>query len=62
MTREQFKKWLIDEVTIDGALSINLPEAAYERIIDKELRTMYEINPDAMRSAYCVIPCSVFYT
>ena len=62
MTREQFKKWLIDEVTIDGALSINLPEATYERIIDKELRTMYEINPDAMRSAYCVIPCSVFYT
>ena len=62
MTRDEFKAFLKSEVTIDGALSINLPDATYDRVIDKELKTMYEINPDSMEDSYCVIPRQYFYT
>lgn len=62
MTRDEFKNWLKAEVTLDGALQINLPDATYDRIIEKELKTMYEINPDAAEDAFFVIPVGVFYT
>lgn len=61
MTYDEFKKWLSDEVTLSGALAINIPDAEYDRIIERELSTLYELDPDATTEAYCVIPMSVFY-
>lgn len=37
MTRDEFKQWLKDEVTLSGALAINLPDKEYDRVIDREL-------------------------
>lgn len=62
MTRAEFVEWLKDEVTLSGALQINLPDKEYERIIDRELKIMYEINSEAQIDSYCVIPVQVFYT
>jgi len=48
MTRDEMKQWLKDEVTLSGALSaISLPDREYDRIIDRELKVLYEIDPDA---------------
>ena len=62
MTRTEFTSWLIDEVTVSGALPINMPEKEYNRIIDKGIRAMYEMNPDAMIDQYVIIPINYFYT
>lgn len=62
MTRAEFISWLTDEVTISGTLAINMPEKEYNRIIDKGIRAMYEMNPDAMIDQYVVIPVNYFYT
>ena len=47
MTHQEFINWLKDEVTLNGALAVNLPDKQYEHILERELQTMYEINPDA---------------
>jgi len=47
MTRAEFKQWLMADVTIDGTLQINMKDETYERIIDRELKKLYEIDPDA---------------
>ena len=38
MTREEFKNWLQADVTLDGALAIQMPSQLYDRIIDRELK------------------------
>lgn len=60
MTRSEFKQWLKEEITLDGALSIDIPDNTYERIIDRELKYMYEVNPDAQMESFFVIPRQVF--
>lgn len=62
MTREEFKDWLKSEVTVSGALQINIPDNEYDRLIDKELKGIYELNPDAAAESYCIISPKVFYT
>lgn len=62
MTRDEFINWLKADVTLDGALTINLPLQTYTRIIDRELKQMYEINPDATEEDFFVMPAKVFWS
>lgn len=62
MTKAEFINWLKDDVTLDGAIGINLPTKTYQRIIDREIKTMYEINPEAAEESFYVIPREVFYS
>lgn len=62
MTREQFVKWLKDEITLSGALSIDLPEAEYNRVIDREKKELYNLYPNAVKHQFCIIPVEVFRT
>lgn len=61
MTRAEFIEWLKGEVTLSGALSINLPDAEYNRIIDRELKQLYELYKDTLRETYTIIPVEYFY-
>jgi len=38
MTKDEFRNWLKADVTLDGAIAINLPNATYDRIIDREIK------------------------
>ena len=61
MTRKELVAWLKDEVTLSGALAINLPEAEYERIIDREVKAVYELCPEAVKTAWTIIKREWFY-
>lgn len=61
MTRKEFKEWLQDEVTLSGALSVNIPDKEYDRIIDRELKALYELSPEAVKESYTIIPVDYFY-
>ena len=61
MTHDEFKEWLKDEVTISGALSIEIPDKEYDRIINKELKAVYELSPEAVKESYTIIPVEYFY-
>ena len=60
MTHDEFKDWLKDEVTISGALSIEIPDKEYDRIINKELKAVYELSPEAVKESYTIIPLEYF--
>lgn len=62
MTRDEFKQWLKDEVTLSGALAINIPDKEYDRIIDKEILALYELSMEAVKESYTIIPRGYFYT
>lgn len=62
MTKDEFRNWLKADVTLDGAVAINLPDATYDRIIDREIKQLYEIDPDATEEDFFVIPVRAFYT
>ena len=62
MTKDEFRNWLKADVTLDGALAINLPETLYDRIIDREVKQLYEIFSEATEEDFFVIPREVFYT
>ena len=61
MTRKEFVEWLKDEVTLSGALAINLPDKEFERIIDREVKALYELSPEAVKESYTIIPVDYFY-
>ena len=61
MTRKEFVEWLKEEITVGGALSINLPDKEYERIIDREVKALYELSPEAVKESYTIIPVDYFY-
>lgn len=62
MTKTEFVEWLKNEVTVSGALQVNIPDKEYERIIDNEMQGIYENDRDASRAAFMVMPVSQFYT
>ena len=62
MTREEFKNWLKADVTLDGALNIAIPNATYERIIDREIKQLIEIDPDATEEDFVILPARLFWT
>jgi hypothetical protein len=53
-------QWLKDEVTMSGTINITINDKEYSRIIDRELRTLYELYTVASEHSYCVIPVYVF--
>ena len=62
MTKDEFKQWLKDEVTLSGALAINIPDKEYDRVIDRELQAVYEKSTEAVKESYTIIPVDYFYT
>lgn len=62
MTKDEFRNWLKADVTLDGALAINLPDQTYDRIIDREIKQLYEIYAESNAETYFVIPNKAFYT
>lgn len=60
MTRPEFIEWLKAEVTLSGALGIELPDKEYDRIIDRELKALYEYYPEAIKESYTIIPVAYF--
>ena len=62
MTKNEFINWLKADVTLDGSLVINLPTETYERIINREIKQLYEIDPDAVEEDFFVIPVRAFWT
>ena len=60
MTRSEMVQWLKDEVTMSGTINITINDKEYSRIIDRELRTLYELYTVAAEHSYCVIPVYVF--
>ena len=62
MTRNEMVEWLEDEVTMSGSIDISLTKKEYERVLTKETKMIYELYPDSIKAAYCIIPASTFYT
>ena len=62
MTRKEIVEWLKNEVTMSGTINISLTDAEYERLVDKELRMVYQLYPVAIQKKYCVIDFRAFYT
>lgn len=62
MTQKEFLQWLKDEVTMSGSININLSDAEYKRITEKEIRMLYQLYPVAVKHQYCIIPRGYFYT
>lgn len=62
MTLEEMVEWLKDEVTMSGSINVNLSDAEYKRIIEKETLKIYEKYPDSLETRYCIIPRQNFYT
>ena len=62
MTKDELKEWIIKDVTISGALSINVPDAEIERVIEVETEQLYEIDPDAVKDAYVIVHPNVFHS
>lgn len=61
MTRAEFIKWLKDEVTLSGSLNVNIKDEEIDRIINRELRYIYDQNPEAVEQGWLVIPREYFY-
>ena len=55
-------QWLEDEVTLSGSIKITINKKEYERVLDRELKMIYQLYPVAVEHSYCVIPRQVFYT
>ena len=62
MTRSEMVKWLQDEITMSGSIQLKLAQQEYDRIIERELRGIYQIDPMAVRKEFTIIPLQVFYT
>lgn len=61
MTRSDFVQWINNEITLSGAIAINIPEQELTRQITKQLNMVYQLYPVAMEQSYTIIPVSVFY-
>lgn len=62
MTKDELRKFIIEEITMSGAINISLPDKEIDRIIDNETRQLYEIYVDTITDKYTIVPCGMFYT
>jgi hypothetical protein len=62
MTKKEMIQWLDDEVTMSGTINIRINQKEYERLINREIKMIYQLYPVAAVHSYCVIPLSVFYS
>jgi hypothetical protein len=61
MTKKEMVKWLRDEVTMSGSISLELTDAEFNRVIDKETNMIYELYPEAINYDFVIIHRNVFY-
>jgi hypothetical protein len=62
MTRDEMIEWLKNEVTMSGSINISIKDAEYERVLDKEIKMVYQLYPVSVKHQYTVIPRAAFYT
>jgi len=62
MTRSEFIEWLKSEITMSNTINISLSDREYERLVDRELRMVYELDNDSVRYDKYIIPRDVFYS
>ena len=51
-----------DEVTMSGTINITIKDAEYERVLDKEMKMVYQLYPVAVKESFTIIPNQIFYT
>lgn len=61
MTRQEVVKYIKDEITISGAININVSDAEINRIIDRDIRIIRQINPMSVGKSFTVISNRVWY-
>ena len=61
MTRQEVVKYIKDEITISGAININVSDAEINRIIDRDIRIIRQINPMNVGKSFTVISNRVWY-
>ena len=62
MTREDFIKNIVDEITISGTLNVTVKTKEIERIIDNEKRNVFRNWRDTVELRYGIIPVNQFRT
>ena len=62
MTREDFIKNIVDEITISGTLNVTVKTKEIERIIDNEKRNVFRNWRDTVELRYGIIPVTQFRT
>lgn len=55
-------QWLDDEITMSGTIKINVQPKELERVINRELKMMYQLYPVAVEHDYCVLSTDIFYS
>jgi len=62
MTKKELVEWVSNDVTLSGALSINIPEKEIERQIEVETKQLQEIYPDLLQDVYTILHPDVFHS
>ena len=62
MTLEEFKTWLIEDVTMSGLIQVNITPQETERLIKKEINNIYQLDPRSLEKKYTILPRDLFYT
>lgn len=62
MKKAEFLDWVKNDITISGALTINVPDKEIERIITKETKYLAEIYPDMIQDSYCILHPRIFHS
>lgn len=62
MKKADFIDFINNDITIGGALQINIAPQEIERIIKKETKMLAEIYPDMIQDSYCILHPNIFRT
>ena len=62
MTRDELVGFIRNDITVGGALDINISDDEINRVIDSELKTIYELYRDSLQRKYTIVPLTLFYT
>lgn len=62
MTKSELSAWIDSEITLGGAIGIQLPKAEIDRVIDKATNEVYELYTDSLEHKFLLMPSSIFWT
>lgn len=62
MTKKELVAFIRNDITLSGALAIQLPDEEIERIIDFEKNALYEFYPDALQERFIILHPNIFRT
>lgn len=62
MLLNDLKQFVIDEITVGGALPLKLSDKELERIITNETEIVYSLYREAITNRYVILPYSLFRT